>query len=44
MRLRSVWISAYKNLSDFSIAFDSGSFVDIFVGRNGSGKSTSWKW
>jgi predicted ATPase len=39
MRLRSVWISAYKNLSDFSIAFEGDTFIDIFVGRNGSGKS-----
>jgi predicted ATPase len=39
MRLRSVWISEYKNLKDFSIAFDGESFIDIFVGKNGSGKS-----
>lgn len=39
MRLRSVWISHYKNLRDFSIAFEGESFIDIFVGKNGSGKS-----
>lgn len=39
MRLRSVWIGAYKNLRDFSVAFDGDGFIDIFVGRNGSGKS-----
>lgn len=39
MRLRSVWISQYKNLRDFSIAFDGDGFIDIFVGKNGSGKS-----
>lgn len=39
MRLRSVWISQYKNLRDFSIAFDGNGFIDIFVGKNGSGKS-----
>lgn len=39
MRLRSVWISEYKNLKDFSIAFDGDGFIDIFVGKNGSGKS-----
>jgi predicted ATPase len=39
MRLRSVWISEYKNLRDFSIAFEGETFIDIFVGRNGSGKS-----
>lgn len=39
MRLRSVWISEYKNLRDFSIAFEGDGFIDIFVGKNGSGKS-----
>lgn len=39
MRLRSVWISQYKNLRDFSIQFDGDGFIDIFVGKNGSGKS-----
>ena len=39
MRLRSVWISRYKNLRNFSITFDGESFIDIFVGKNGSGKS-----
>jgi len=39
MRLRSVWISQYKNLSNFSVSFDGDEFIDIFVGKNGSGKS-----
>lgn len=39
MRLRSVWISHYKNLRDFTIGFDGDGFIDIFVGKNGSGKS-----
>lgn len=39
MRVRSVWISRYKNLRDFSIDFDGDGFIDIFVGKNGSGKS-----
>lgn len=39
MRLRSVSISEYKNLRDFSIAFEGDRFIDIFVGKNGSGKS-----
>lgn len=39
MRLRSVWISEYKNLRNFSIGFDGDGFIDIFVGKNGSGKS-----
>lgn len=39
MRLRSVWISEYKNLRDFSLNFEGDGFIDIFVGKNGSGKS-----
>lgn len=39
MRLRSVWISQYKNLRDFSLDFGGDGFIDIFVGKNGSGKS-----
>ena len=39
MRLSKVWISDYKNLKDFSISFAEKEFIDIFVGRNGSGKS-----
>ncbi|MES2443909.1 MAG: AAA family ATPase [Pseudomonadota bacterium] len=39
MRLRSVWIGQYKNLRDFSIDFNGDGFIDIFVGKNGSGKS-----
>ena len=39
MRLRSVWVSQYKNLRDFSLSFDGDGFIDIFVGKNGSGKS-----
>jgi len=39
MRLKSVFISDYKNLKDFSLSFEGDSFIDIFVGKNGSGKS-----
>lgn len=39
MRLKSVFISNYKNLKDFEISFEGDGFIDIFVGRNGSGKS-----
>ena len=39
MRLKSVFISGYKNLKDFSISFDSDSFIEMFVGKNGAGKS-----
>jgi len=39
MRLRFVSISRYKNLRDFSLDFAGDEFIDIFVGKNGSGKS-----
>lgn len=39
MRLKSIYISNYKNLNKFSLTFDGNSFIDIFVGKNGSGKS-----
>lgn len=39
MRLKSVFISHYKNLKDFELTFDGASFIDVFVGKNGSGKS-----
>ena len=39
MRLKSLYISQYKNLRDFSLSFDGSSFIDVFVGKNGTGKS-----
>jgi predicted ATP-dependent endonuclease of OLD family len=39
MRLKSVSLSQYKNLVDFSLSFDSDNFIDVFVGKNGTGKS-----
>jgi predicted ATPase len=39
MRLKSAFISQYKNLKNFTLNFDGGSFIDVFVGKNGSGKS-----
>lgn len=39
MRLTSLTISQYKNLRDFSLSFEGNSFIDLFVGKNGSGKS-----
>ncbi|TGK78190.1 ATP-binding protein [Leptospira montravelensis] len=39
MRLKTVYISKYKNLKDFTMNFEGDSFLDIFVGKNGSGKS-----
>lgn len=39
MRLKSLTIGHYKNLEDFTLSFDGSSFIDVFVGKNGSGKS-----
>lgn len=39
MRLKYVFIKEYKNLKEFGITFDGSSFIDVFVGKNGSGKS-----
>lgn len=39
MRLKSVFISEFKNLKNFTVEFDNDSFIDVFVGKNGSGKS-----
>ena len=39
MRLQHVHISDYKNLKNFTLSFDNDSFLDVFVGKNGTGKS-----
>ncbi len=39
MRLKSLFVSDYKNLKNFTLSFDGASFIDVFVGKNGSGKS-----
>jgi predicted ATP-dependent endonuclease of OLD family len=39
MRIKSVYISDYKNLKDFTLNFDGTGFIDVFVGKNGTGKS-----
>ncbi|OUR91959.1 hypothetical protein A9Q87_09160 [Flavobacteriales bacterium 34_180_T64] len=39
MRLKHIHISEYKNLKDFELNFDGNSFIDVFVGKNGTGKS-----
>lgn len=39
MRLKSVFIGQYKNLKNLTLSFDGASFIDVFVGKNGSGKS-----
>ncbi|MBL0495182.1 AAA family ATPase [Aeromonas veronii] len=39
MRLKSIFISEYKNLRNLNLDFESTSFLELFVGKNGSGKS-----
>ena len=39
MRLKYVFISEYKNLKNFELSFDNNNFIEILVGKNGSGKS-----
>lgn len=39
MRLKHVFISEYKNLKNFTLDFDNDSFLEVLVGKNGSGKS-----
>lgn len=39
MRLKYIKIGNYKNLKDFELELDGESFIDVFVGRNGTGKS-----
>ena len=39
MRLQFVYISEYKNLKNFELDFDVNSFIDVFIGKNGTGKS-----
>ncbi len=39
MRLKHVYISEYKNLKGFTINFEGNAFLEVFVGKNGTGKS-----
>lgn len=39
MRIKSIFISDYKNLRNFALQLEGESFIDVFVGKNGSGKS-----
>lgn len=40
MRLKHLHIiGEYKNLKDFKLDFEGTSFIDVFVGKNGTGKS-----
>lgn len=39
MRLKELKIHEYKNLKDLTVTFDEDNYIDILVGKNGSGKS-----
>lgn len=39
MRLKSIYISEYKNLKNLHLDFEASAFLELFVGKNGSGKS-----
>lgn len=39
MRLKHLYLDDFKNLKKFSIDFSDESFIDIIIGKNGSGKS-----
>jgi predicted ATP-binding protein involved in virulence len=40
MRITQLHIlGEYKNLNNFKLDFDGKSFIDVFVGKNGTGKS-----
>jgi len=39
MRLKYVYISEYKNLKNFEVDFVGENFLNVIVGKNGSGKS-----
>jgi ABC-type Mn2+/Zn2+ transport system ATPase subunit len=40
MRLKKVHIKGtYKNLQDFNVTFEGDNFLEVFVGKNGTGKS-----
>ena len=39
MRIKHIYISKYKNLKKFSVDFSEENFLEVFVGKNGSGKS-----
>jgi recombinational DNA repair ATPase RecF len=41
MRLKSVHIDQFKNLKIFKLNFNGSSFIDVFVGKNGAGKSNT---
>ncbi|GAT63646.1 AAA family ATPase [Paludibacter jiangxiensis] len=43
MRIKHLYISKYKNLKRFSLDFENESFIDVFVGKNGSGKSNMFE-
>ena len=43
MRLKRLYLGNYKNLNDFELKFTGDSFIDVFVGKNGTGKSNMFE-
>jgi len=39
MKLTQLYVSDYKNLNEFTLDFSTQSFLEMLVGKNGSGKS-----
>ena len=39
MRLKNFYLENYKNFQKFEMIFDEESFLDVIIGKNGSGKS-----
>ncbi|WP_362844854.1 AAA family ATPase, partial [Aeromonas salmonicida] len=39
MKLTQLYVSDYKNLNEFTLDFSTESFLEMLVGKNGSGKS-----
>lgn len=39
MRIEYIYIGNYKNLKEFPFSFEGNNFIDVFVGKNGTGKS-----
>lgn len=39
MRIKSIYISRYKNIHNLQMSFDDSNGIDVFVGKNASGKS-----
>ena len=39
MRIDKVYIKEFKNLKEFSVELDTEQLTNVFIGKNGAGKS-----